>query len=131
MLQEPGERLDGFARDVIGAALEVHRCLGPGFPQGVYERALALELAERGVPFERQVSLAVQYKGNCVGEWRVDLLVGGALVVELKSVEQLAAVHVAQLVAYLKAIDCRLGLLINFDVPLLRDGIHRVVQSSH
>ena len=76
MLQEPGERLDGFARDVIGAALEVHRCLGPGFPQGVYERALALELAERGVPFERQVSLAVQYKGNCVGEWRVDLLVG-------------------------------------------------------
>ena len=76
------------------------------------------------------MSLAVQYKGSCVGEWRADLLVGGALVVELKAVEQLATVHVAQVVAYLKAIDCRLGLLINFDVPVLREGIRRVVQSS-
>jgi GxxExxY protein len=130
MLWEPGERLDGLARDVIGAALAVHRTLGPGFPEGIYEDALALELKERSIPFERQVSLAVQYKGSCVGEWRADLLVGGALVVELKAVEQLATVHVAQVVAYLKAIDCRLGLLINFDVPVLREGIRRVVQSS-
>jgi GxxExxY protein len=131
MPSEPGERLDGLARDVIGAALEVHRVLGPGFPESVYEGALALELQRRSIPFERQVSMAVRYKGSCVGEGRADLLVGGALVVELKSVERLADVHVAQVVAYLKAVDCHLGLLINFDVARLREGIRRVVQSRH
>jgi len=130
MLREPGERLDRRAREVIGAALEVHRILGPGFSEGVYEAALAIELTQRSIPFQRQVPLTVQYKGIRVGEWRADLLIDDALVVELKAVERLADVHVAQLVSYLKAVNLRLGLLINFDVALLKNGIRRVIQSN-
>ena len=83
----------------------------------------------REIPFERQVPLTVKYKGFCVGEGRADLLVGGELIVELKSVEQLAAVHVAQVISYLKAFERPLGLLITFNVPLLKSGIRRVVNS--
>jgi GxxExxY protein len=129
MLAEPDERTNRLAKEVVDAAVEVHRVLGPGFSEGIYEGALAEELARRSIPFERQVPLPVRYKEVCVGEGRADLLVGRALIVELKAVEQLAAVHVAQLISYLKAADCRLGLLINFDVDLLRKGIRRVVQS--
>lgn len=128
-LFEPDERLDGLARAVVDAALEVHRLLGPGFAESVYEGALAVELSRRAIPFERQIPLTVKYKGFCVGEGRVDLLVGGDLIVELKSVEQLASVHVAQVISYLKALDHSLGLLITFNVRLLRSGIRRVVLS--
>jgi GxxExxY protein len=103
-LLEPHERLDGLARAVVDAALEVHKLLGPGFAESVYEEALAVELSRREIPFERQVPLIVKYKGFCVGEGRADLLVGGELIVELKSVEQLAAVHVAQAHLVLKGI---------------------------
>jgi GxxExxY protein len=126
-LVEPDERLDALARMVVGAALEVHRTLGPGFMESVYEEALGVELSRRGVRFERQVVVAVQYKGVSVGEGRIDLLVGGALVVELKSVEQLADVHIAQVISYLKALNRPLGLLITFNVNLLRNGVRRVV----
>lgn len=126
---EPDERLDHFARAVVDAALEVHKTLGPGFAESVYEEALAVELGRRAIPFERQVPLTVKYKGFCVGEGRVDLLIGGELIVELKSVEQLAAVHVAQVISYLKAFDRPLGLLITFNVKLLRSGVRRVVLS--
>jgi GxxExxY protein len=128
-LIEPDERLDGLARAVVDSALEVHRVLGPGFAESVYEEALAVELGRRNIPFKRQIALTVKYKGFRVGEGRVDLLVGGELVVELKSVEQLAAVHVAQLISYLKAFDRPLGLLITFNVKLLRNGVRRVVLS--
>src|SRR5215470_4073330 len=104
---EPGEGLDHLAREVVGAALEVHKVLGPGFAESIYEEALAVELRRRGIRFERQVPLSVKYKGFSVGEGRVDLLVGGELIVELKSVEQLAEVHVAQVISYLKAFDRR------------------------
>ena len=92
-------------------------------------RAPGVELNRRAIPFERQVPLTIKYKGFCVGEGRVDLLVGGELIVELKSVEQLAGVHVAQVISYLKAFDRPLGLLITFNVRLLKSGVRRIVLS--
>jgi GxxExxY protein len=124
---EPENRLDALARVVVDAALEVHKALGPGFAESVYEEALAIELGGREVPFERQASVRVNYKGHPVGEGRVDLLVGAALVVELKSVEALAPIHVAQVISYLKTLNQPLGLLLNFNGSLLRDGIRRIV----
>jgi GxxExxY protein len=126
---EPGKELDNLARVVIDAAIEVHRELGPGFVESVYEEALAVELRLRDVEFERQKPMAVFYKGHPVGEGRVDLLVGGALIVELKAVEKLLPVHKAQVISYLKARGSTLALLINFNERLLKDGIQRVVLS--
>ena len=128
-VREPDQRVDQFAHAVIGAAIEVHRALGPGYIESVYEEALCVELGLRRIPFERQVAVAVQYKGHAVGEGRIDLLVGEHLVVELKAVEELGRVHTAQVISYLKATRCQLGVLINFNVPVLRDGIKRVVRS--
>jgi len=93
----------------------------------VYENALCIELRLRTIPFTRQARAAVAYKGECVGEGRVDILVRDALVVELKCVSTLLPVHTAQLLAYLKATNRRLGLLVNFDVAVLRSGLKRVV----
>jgi GxxExxY protein len=126
---EPSKRLDRLARSVIGAAIEVHRHLGPGFLESVYEEALVIELDLRGIHLERQKPVAVVYKGHQIGEGRVDLLVGNELLVELKAVETLAPIHEAQLISYLKATGCHLGLLINFNVPTLRAGLQRVVLS--
>ena len=130
MRSEPGEKIDAVATSVVGAAIEVHRFLGPGFLESVYEEALAVELRLRDVPFERQKPLAVEYKSHAVGEGRLDLLVGGCLVVELKAVDLLAPIHTAQLISYLKTLRLPLGLLINFNVPLLKDGIKRVILSE-
>ena len=124
---EPNIELDNTARKVIGAAIEVHRHLGPGFFESVYEDALAFELALHGIPFKRQAIVSVSYKGNVVGSGRADLLVSHGLVVELKAVDSLLPVHQAQLLSYLKALGAPLGLLINFYVRLLRDGIKRIV----
>jgi GxxExxY protein len=129
VLIEPSARLDGLAHAVIGAAIEVHRLLGPGFSETVYEEALAWELESRDIPFARQVQFVVDYKGRRVGRGRIDLLVDKELVVELKSVEQIALVHQSQVVSYLKATGKHLGLLINFNVALLKRGIHRIVAS--
>ncbi len=126
---EPNKDVDRLARSVIGAAIEVHRHLGPGFLEGAYEEALVVELGLRGIPFERQKPVPVHYKEHHVGEGRVDLLVGGELLVELKAVEALAPIHKAQVISYLKAMGFHLGLLINFNVPVLRDGVQRVVLS--
>ena len=123
--------VDALARVVVDAALEVHRVLGPGFLESVYEQELALELRIRGVAFARQVPIGLHYKGEPIGEGRLDLLVGGRLVVELKAVEQLAPVHFAQVISYLKATGHSLGLLITFNVPQLRRGIRRVVLSPN
>ena len=112
---------------VIGAAIEVHRTLGPGFLESVYEEAMAIELAERAVSFSRQVPVAVVYKGRPIGRARLDLLVEQSLVVELKAVSELAGIHRAQLISYLKSTGVRLGLLINFNVEVLRDGLRRVI----
>jgi len=126
---EPDEVLDQLARDVIGAAIEVHRILGPGFLESVYEKALSIELKLRGIPFKRQLSLGVQYKGERVGEGRMDILVKDALIVELKTVDSLAPIHKAQTISYLKATGLKLALLINFNVPVLKEGIKRIILS--
>jgi len=99
---EPEGRTEQAAKLVIGAAIEVHRALGPGYLESVYEQALAVELALRGVGFERQVTFALCYKGHPIGEGRLDLLVEGSLIVELKAVEELSAIHMAQALSYLK-----------------------------
>lgn len=126
---EPGSELNRLTGEVIGAAIEVHRTLGPGLLESVYEAALCVELNLRGVPFERQPAVDLVYKGHPVGQGRLDLLVGDELVVELKAVEALTDVHRAQVLSYLRATGHRLGLLINFNVPVLRDGIKRLVLS--
>ena len=127
---EPNQKSDELARAVIGAAIEVHRQLGPGFLESLYEEALCIELEQRLVPFERQKEISVLYKGRPIGQQRIDLLVGGSLIVELKAVEALAEIHKAQVISYLKATHLSLGLLINFNVPVLKDGIHRIVYTN-
>ena len=126
---EPPPDDDALARDVIGAAIEVHRLLGPGFLESVYERALTIELEERGISFARQSTIFLQYKGRAVGEHRLDLLVGERLVVEIKSLQMgRAAQHVVQVFSYLTATDLNLGLLLNFGMPTPREGIKRVLR---
>jgi GxxExxY protein len=126
---EPDAELDRLARCVIGAALEVHRTLGPGLLEAIYEEALCVELSLRHIPFARQVPIGVNYKGNLVGQARMDLVVDGQLVVELKATESIAPLHVAQLLSYLKAAKLRLGLSISFKVAFLRTGVRHVVHS--
>ena len=127
--EEPSEELDRLAYAVIGAVIEVHRVLGPGFLESVYEEALRMELWMQGIPFKSQQVVAVEYKGHMVGEGRLDLLVGDGLIVELKAIETLAPIHSAQLLSYLKMTGYSLGLLINFNVPTLKEGIKRIVLS--
>jgi GxxExxY protein len=127
---EPDKKVDELAHAVIGAAIEVHRHLGPGFLENVYEEALCVELSDSRISFERQKEISVLYKDREIGKHRIDLLVGKMLVVELKTVEALAEIHKAQVISYLKATGLRLGLLINFNVPVLKSGIQRVVYTN-
>ena len=126
---EPDAETDRLAQEVIGAAIEVHRALGPGFLESLYEQAMSIELGLRGIAYQRQVPVAVNYKGHSIGESRLDLLVEGKLIVELKAVDQFAPIHTAQVMSYLKATGHQLGLLINFNVVRLKDGVKRVVLS--
>lgn len=117
-----------LTRQIIGAAIEVHRVLGPGLLESAYQVCLAHELELRGIPFERETALPVAYKGvhlDC--GYRADFIVDGKVVVELKAIDALAPVHEAQLLTYLKLTGCRVGLLINFNVPVLKDGVIRRV----
>jgi len=126
-LTEPDDKLDALAHQVIGAAIEVHCALGPGYLESLYEEALCVELALRRITFARQVPVPVRYKNVVVGEGRIDLLVGARLVVELKTVDHFTPVHTAQVLSYLKTLRQPLGLLINFKVAVLRKGLRRVV----
>lgn len=128
--QEPSIEVDGLARSVIGAAIDVHRVLGLGFLESVYEEALCAELTARGVRYARQVVVEVGYKGAKVGEQRIDLMVETQLIVELKAVEHLLPIHTAQLRSYLKATGAQFGLLMNFNVELLKSGLRRVVLTA-
>jgi GxxExxY protein len=116
-----------LANMVIGAAINVHRILGPGYLESLYEEALVRELQLQGIPFERQKIISIDYKGYSIGESRLDLLVDDRLIVELKSVESLMPIHRVQLLSYLKATELQLGLLINFNVTTLRNGIKRII----
>ncbi|SCZ51640.1 GxxExxY protein [Thiohalomonas denitrificans] len=116
-----------LAKEIVDSAIEVHRHLGPGLLESAYESSLCHELSIRGLPFARQVSLPVTYKGQRLASgYRLDMVVGDALAVELKAVDRLEPIHTAQLLTYLKLSDYRLGLLLNFNVRLMKDGIKRV-----
>jgi len=126
-MREPSRRVDDLARQVIGAAIEVHRVLGPGFLETVYEEALAIEFNLRNIPFERQRPIVLMYKGKPVGDSRLDFLVGQELVVELKAIEIVHPIHPAKVINYLKITGLDLGLIINFHVEQLKDGVRRIV----
>jgi GxxExxY protein len=115
-------------RDIIAAAMEVHRCLGPGLLESAYEQCLCHELENRGIPFVRQKTLPVVYKGKTLEcGYRLDVVVNNKVLLELKCVEKLLPIHEAQLLTYLKLSGLRTGLLINFNEVLLKDGIKRMV----
>ena len=116
-----------LTREVIGAAIEVHKVLGPGLLESAYEECLCHELKLRAIPFERQKELPIEYKGVALDcGYRLDLVVANKLVVELKACERLEPIHKAQLLTYLKLTGIQLGLLINFNVPVLKQGIKRL-----
>jgi GxxExxY protein len=122
------EEDEELGRQIIGAAIEVHRHLGPGFLESIYRKALCHELLLRRTPFEYEKELLVPYKDIRIPGQRYDILVAGRILVELKTVEAFAPVHQAQLLSYLKATGLRLGFLINFKVLVLKDGIKRLVR---
>jgi GxxExxY protein len=122
------ERLNKITESIIGAAIEVHRAIGPGLLESAYEACLAFELVQRGLKVEQQKLLPVVYrevKLDC--GYRLDLLVEEEVIVEIKAVDRLAPIHQAQLLSYLRLSGCKVGLLINFNVKVLKDGIRRVV----
>lgn len=118
---------DSLTEKIIGAAIEVHRTIGPGLLESAYEACLAHELKAYGLSFRRQVEVPVRYKGlelDC--GYRIDLLVENSVVIELKSVESLLAIHEAQLLTYMKLLGTETGLLINFNVSVLKNGVRRM-----
>ncbi len=127
--EEPADEVDRLAFAVVGACIEVHRELGPGHTESVYEKALCVELTLHSIPFMQQSRYALLYKDHEVGDGRLDLLVGGLLVVEIKAVESLSPLHTAKVISYLKATNKQLALLINFNVRRLKDGVKRVAKT--
>ena len=131
--ERPEKRADAeteaLATEAIGAAIEVHRHMGPGLPEISYRKALSHELTLRGIPHECEFPVPIEYKGVNVGEGRVDILVGRRLVLEIKVVEVLTAVHRGQTLTYLQALKLQLGVLLNFNVTIMRDGIKRVINT--
>lgn len=124
------EEIERLAFEVIGAAIEVHRHLGPGHPENVYCNALSIEFNLRGIPFEREYYYAVVYKEEIVGEGRIDFFVGKRLAVEIKAIEEVLQTHRGRTSNYITFLKEPLGLLINFNVLVLKDkGINRVIQS--
>ena len=115
---------------IIAAAIEVHRTLGPGFTEDVYEEALAHELDLRSIAFARQLEIDVAYKTIIAHKYRLDFAVEEKVIVELKAVNELRELHTAQVLAYLKASGFQVGLLLNFNVGMMRDGIRRIVLSK-
>jgi GxxExxY protein len=125
---ESVKNLNQLTDTIIGAAMEVHRGLGPGLLESSYEMCLCRELSIRGIPFERQVPIPVEYKGvklDC--GYRADIVVDGAILVEIKAIDSLLPIHDAQLLSYLKLGGWKIGLLINFNVELLKHGLRRRV----
>ena len=121
-------QFDELSKKVIGCALKVHKTLGPGLLESAYEQCLCYELAQAGIQFEKQKELPVTYQNvNIDCGYRIDILVQGVLVLELKSVDSLQRIHEAQLLTYMKLSGVSTGLLVNFNTVLLRDGIRRMV----
>ena len=112
----------------IGACIEVHRYLGPGFLESIYHRAVCIELRERGMSFEEEKKVGITYKGHLLQGQRLDLIVEARLVLEVKAVSQLEEIHGSQVVSYLKATGLRAGLLANFNAVVMKAGIRRIVR---
>lgn len=122
-------RTESLAAQIVDAAVKVHKALGPGLLESVYEICLCHELSLRGIAFQRQVELPVCYEGiRLEAGFRIDILVDSCLVVELKTVDALSPLHEAQLLTYLKLSNNRLGLLLNFNVPIMKQGIKRLIR---
>jgi GxxExxY protein len=125
---EEKDRLDSITRRIIGAAIEVHKHLGPGLLESAYESCLAFELSERGLAIERQKPLPIKYKNVLLDcGYKLDLVVEDSVIVELKAIEQLLPIHEAQLLSYLRISGKSTGLLINFHVRVLKNGLKRIV----
>ena len=116
---------DWLTHDIIGAAIEVHKEMGPGLLERIYENALCVELTKRNIRYTQQWPIAAKYKGQIVGDLFVDLLVKDRVIVELKSVKEFTTIYEAQLIAYLKLANVKTGLLINFNVLTLKNGVRR------
>ncbi len=114
-----------LTQQIIGAAMRVHTALGPGLLEKLYEDAVCIELTDMRIPFERQKPIRLEYRGRFIGDLRVDLVVNGLVVVELKAIERILEVHKAQLLSYLRSCGIPLGLLINFNHETLREGLTR------
>lgn len=122
------EELEKLAKEVIGAAIEVHRILGPGLLESTYEKCLCKELELRNIKYKAQEKLMIDYKGEKIQEaYRLDLIVENEIILELKAIEDLKDIHKYQLLTYLKLSNKKLGLLINFNVKLLKDGLTRII----
>jgi GxxExxY protein len=121
------ESTEAVATKVIDACIQVHRELGPGLLESVYQRAAGIELRSRGIPFEREKLIPIVFRNEPLCHHRLDLVVDRTVVVELKAVDRLSPVHLAQVISYLRASRLRCGLLINFNVPVLKQGLRRVV----
>lgn len=129
---EPSLFLTAVSSEVIGAAIEVHRCLGPGLLESAYLGCLAAELESRRVPFLRDVPLPVHYKGQRLDcGYRIDMIVRGVVLIELKAISGLLPIHRAQVLTYLRLRNLPVGLLINFNVPMLASGIKRILNSAN
>ncbi len=127
----PDAKFEGLTAGIIGAAIEVHRNLGPGLLESTYEECLEWELRQLGYAVDRQVKVPIVYKGRTLDStYRLDLLVEKTVIVDIKAVERLADIHHAQVLTYLRHTSREVGLLINFNSPLLRDGIKRVVLTN-
>lgn len=123
------KHVNSITEAIIGDAIAVHREMGPGLLESTYEACLDSLLSARGLKTERQVAMPVVFRGHCLDcAYRIDILVEGLVVVELKTVAKLEPVHLAQMMTYLKLSGCEVGLLINFNVPRLVDGVRRVVR---
>jgi GxxExxY protein len=122
------DNVERLASVVVDAGLKVHKALGPGLLESVYEQCLAHELILRGVPPRRQVTLPIIYEGHEIeAALRIDLMVGDAIVVEVKSIDSILPIHRSQLLTYLKLSGCRLGFLMNFNVSLFKSGVERLI----
>ncbi|MBL6987971.1 MAG: GxxExxY protein [Methylobacter sp.] len=120
--------VNNITKEIIGAAIEVHKELGPGLLESIYEECFSIELTNRGIYFEQQKIIPILYKQQIIqSTFRLDLLVENKVMVELKAVEHLLPIHKAQLLTYLKLTECKIGLLINFNVPVLKNGIKRII----
>ncbi len=129
-MKDMNPEINHLTDQIIGAAIEVHRTLGPGFLESTYEKALSIELNLRNVAHVCEAPVSLTYKNRPVGEGRLDMLVSGQVIVELKAIDKLAPIHHAQVISYLKATGHPIGLLINFNAEVLKDGLKRIVLSS-